>query len=105
MLKFLYVGLLVALALILVSLIYYGLVRWVTREQRKTIRQLQQQISDLEAAEPDKLRRLRMEVRGYDTLTDLILDQIVQHRTMLNLSDLGEAISNLIVAKRPERTL
>lgn len=103
--KYVYVGFLVAVALAALSLIIYGIVRWVTRKQQRLIKQQQQMITDLQAAEPEKVKKLRKELNGYDTLVDLILDSIVQYRGTLNLSDLGETISNLIVAKRPERTL
>lgn len=103
--KFIYVGFLVAVALVILFYAYYGLVRWRTRRQDQIIRALQRKIDDLHAAEPEKLKRLREELIGYDNMTDEILDALVQGPGMLSLSDPREHISNIIIARRPKRTL
>lgn len=103
--KFIYIGFLVAAALFLLYIIYYGLVRRVTRELRTTIRSLEAEIKDLRAAEPEKVRRLREELTAYDALVDEIQDVLVQEPSPLELSTPRERISNVIVARRPRRVV
>lgn len=103
--KFIYVGFLVVVAVFALFYTYYALVRWRTRKQDEIIKGLRNEIDDLRAAEPEKLKKLREELIGYDSMTDEIQDALVQGPSMLSLSDPREHISNIIIARRPKRTL
>lgn len=72
---------------------------------REENRKLRAAIEDLRRDEPVKMQNLRREVEAYDTLVDKLLALIARRRNTLDIGPIEDAITNLIEAERPDRSI
>lgn len=101
---------LVLVAVVVMYLIVQATVRFKTRklyreiaEKQRRIDELEQEVEDLRASEPEKMQLLRKENAQYDKLVDDILGALTPS-SLLELSTPQEKIANLIHVHRPQRT-